>query len=839
MSTPEKIQKIKNSVYLTEEEKNIMDGVVLDYLNANPLKDKNMEKEKPPSLFQFSFFSINRKFAYAMLILVIIFGAGSGTVWAAQGALPGDMLYPIKVNVSEEIKSALIFSTKEKANWEAERLNLRLKEMQQVVAKTGSLSSELVKDTENQVMKQTAKVASATKNLEKMGDTESVYALLDKIQSSLETYNSVLQGLLDQNLPVNESEIKKVVSQVESTELMVKNVQQQTVSQINEVAVKNEVDNNKENQGNKKIVFANLDFNTRLKVGTQYKIMWNVENIPAGTPGYISVWYPSGKKAMDLFTASDITQNQVFWDVKNILPGTWKLRIDLDKNGEGLYWYSDVFVIENSLIQNLPDLVIENAVLSKLNFKPGEEVTIKFNVRNNGTKDYEAKHTFGMELKYAGEAVFRATAPLDDTCRNDSVIKVQQSCSMSFIFTPSRGAGEYVVTLFADYEDYAPELFKGNNRVTLNFQVIKDYLPGSAIQVITPNSGEQIKPGDHYLIQWKIVDLQGLDNQEGKFDLYTSEGNFVKTVYTVPNLTKGTCYWNVGTDIPSGKYFIRIGVNSKVYGDSQNFNVVASDGHAVQVIAPFEGVKITQGTEYLVKWQVIDLQGLDNQEGKLDLYTSEGNFVKTIYTVPALFKGTANWTPGTDIAPGKYFIRVGVNNKVYGDSQNFIVEAVVQSVTETYSGYLGEFADGGYGSFSTYIELDKGVQVGLDVCNKNILYLKNFINTTIKTGLKVEVSGTKTNGGICVESLSVVVPLTGTPEGFSGVVKKYADGDGYGSFTNYLALTKGSITGITTCDQRVVNLEQLLQTAIQTGALVDIIGIQENGGICTTGIIIK
>src|SRR5438105_2432135 len=50
------------------------------------------------------FFRMSGAFA---LVLIVLFG---GTAYAAEGSLPGDALYPIKIHVTEPLQGAFVFS---------------------------------------------------------------------------------------------------------------------------------------------------------------------------------------------------------------------------------------------------------------------------------------------------------------------------------------------------------------------------------------------------------------------------------------------------------------------------------------------------------------------------------------------------------------------------------------------------------------------------------------------------------------------------------------------------------------------------------------------------------
>lgn len=63
----------------------------------------------------------------ALAVLVII-AVGAGTSLAAEGSLPGDLLYPVKVKINEPVREAVTVSPVRKAHWEEEKINRRLEE---------------------------------------------------------------------------------------------------------------------------------------------------------------------------------------------------------------------------------------------------------------------------------------------------------------------------------------------------------------------------------------------------------------------------------------------------------------------------------------------------------------------------------------------------------------------------------------------------------------------------------------------------------------------------------------------------------------------------------------
>ena len=65
--------------------------------------------------------------------LVLVLMLGSGTSYAAEGALPGDILYPIKKVVNEGVRGALAVSPQAQVAWQTERASRRLAEAEKLV----------------------------------------------------------------------------------------------------------------------------------------------------------------------------------------------------------------------------------------------------------------------------------------------------------------------------------------------------------------------------------------------------------------------------------------------------------------------------------------------------------------------------------------------------------------------------------------------------------------------------------------------------------------------------------------------------------------------------------
>ena len=86
----------------------------------------------------------------APLMLVIIIGGG--TSYAAESSLPGDLLYPVKIHVNENVVSDFSFTALSQAQWAVQKVKRRLAEAKaiglQAAAKVG-LDNAVVTETDD------------------------------------------------------------------------------------------------------------------------------------------------------------------------------------------------------------------------------------------------------------------------------------------------------------------------------------------------------------------------------------------------------------------------------------------------------------------------------------------------------------------------------------------------------------------------------------------------------------------------------------------------------------------------------------------------------------------
>ena len=113
----EKLKRAAGEYRLTAEEKSAMRAVL-----ASAMRGAERRSIASPYM---RFVHLSRSVALGVLALVLI---GTGTAYASTGALPGDPLYSVKVNVVEPAIGALQTTPEAKAAWQAHLAETRLTE---------------------------------------------------------------------------------------------------------------------------------------------------------------------------------------------------------------------------------------------------------------------------------------------------------------------------------------------------------------------------------------------------------------------------------------------------------------------------------------------------------------------------------------------------------------------------------------------------------------------------------------------------------------------------------------------------------------------------------------
>ena len=125
-----------------------------------------------------------------IISLMFILVAASGTSIAAEHSLPGDILFPIKIGVNEQIAGALRVSSEDQANFSVSLVQKRMHEIAQLAA-----SSELSSENEAQINARLHKNIHAAQNAIENAREENTQAAAEAsvaLESTLRVWSEFL-----------------------------------------------------------------------------------------------------------------------------------------------------------------------------------------------------------------------------------------------------------------------------------------------------------------------------------------------------------------------------------------------------------------------------------------------------------------------------------------------------------------------------------------------------------------------------------------------------------------------------------------------------------------------
>jgi len=175
------LQHEAKQITLSHQEKAVMRARIFDTVTPAPSY----------TVSHFSFFSI--KFAPAMAAVLIV-ALGGGTAYAAQAALPGEVLYTVKVNVNEPVRQALAVSTEAKAAFHTSVAQTRLEEAEALAAE-GRLTASTSVDIEQRLEVHLAKAQEVAEKLEDEEKADLAGEVEAELDSALSAHSAILAKL--------------------------------------------------------------------------------------------------------------------------------------------------------------------------------------------------------------------------------------------------------------------------------------------------------------------------------------------------------------------------------------------------------------------------------------------------------------------------------------------------------------------------------------------------------------------------------------------------------------------------------------------------------------------
>lgn len=194
-------------VRLTMQEKADLRARLSERMKLNPASPA---LQSPYHFFIFNHIVLQRTFA-VLVLLVFVVGSGGGTSYAAQAALPGDLLYAVKIYVNESVQTSLARSPLAKAQVHADLAERRIEEAQ-MLASRGTLTDVAAVELQVRFDEHAAAAQTLTEALA-VTDPSAAAQLGTELSSSLAANDAVLVSLGEQSTNEETKRTTRVLSE--------------------------------------------------------------------------------------------------------------------------------------------------------------------------------------------------------------------------------------------------------------------------------------------------------------------------------------------------------------------------------------------------------------------------------------------------------------------------------------------------------------------------------------------------------------------------------------------------------------------------------------------------
>lgn len=206
--------KTARSVSLSDAERAAMKKNIRLFMKEHPVKESFIERALSHVWTPRVGLTITPVYGYgfrsALAGVLIVFLIGTGASYASERALPGDILYPVKTSVNENIRAALAVSEEAKTRWSATLAARRLEEAG-VLAAEGRLTDSTRADIESRLEKHVENFEIRTNSLAQTeGSAEVVADAQSFFEVNLKAHASVLAELSAVN-PKAEQELRSIL----------------------------------------------------------------------------------------------------------------------------------------------------------------------------------------------------------------------------------------------------------------------------------------------------------------------------------------------------------------------------------------------------------------------------------------------------------------------------------------------------------------------------------------------------------------------------------------------------------------------------------------------------
>ncbi len=188
------ITKAGAQIRLSAHEHETMRGALLAYRTAHPLlSSQEPARTARGGFFAAAFLFSRRPAAFGSALVLLFALCGSGVAYAAENALPGDALYPVKVDITEPLRTVLMRTPKAQAAWQVQLATRRIDETA-ALANSGRLATTTATALAGEFEAHAAAAGGAINGERALNPVEADVTVAD-FNAKLGAYETVLQSV--------------------------------------------------------------------------------------------------------------------------------------------------------------------------------------------------------------------------------------------------------------------------------------------------------------------------------------------------------------------------------------------------------------------------------------------------------------------------------------------------------------------------------------------------------------------------------------------------------------------------------------------------------------------
>ncbi|MEK7612240.1 MAG: DUF5667 domain-containing protein [Patescibacteria group bacterium] len=184
------LKKLFAKIMMTQEEKSTTKRYLEAFAELHPVRNTDFIRHtlQRSILQRFTLYTRTMPIILAITLLL-----GGGVSLGAQNSLPGDALYPVKVNINERIRGALTLTSDEaRANYQVALVARRLVEAEQV-AQDGDINDTVLSRIEANFQRHADNVEERIKQLEAKENFEAAADVNARFENAVRVHEDILR----------------------------------------------------------------------------------------------------------------------------------------------------------------------------------------------------------------------------------------------------------------------------------------------------------------------------------------------------------------------------------------------------------------------------------------------------------------------------------------------------------------------------------------------------------------------------------------------------------------------------------------------------------------------